>query len=121
MVPGKLTDQRWVRLVSRRLYGELLRGGVRIYEYRSAMTHVKALLVDGTWALIGTTNMDNRSFEHNDEVNVAFREGAVVTRLERDFESDVAASDEITSALWERRPLLEKMAGPVCWVFERQQ
>ena len=121
IVPGRLTDQRWVRLVSRRLYGELLRGGVRIYEYRSAMTHVKAMLVDGTWAVIGTTNMDNRSFEHNDEVNVAFREDAVVTRLERDFESDLAASDEITCDAWEHRPLLEKMVGPVCWLFERQQ
>ena len=41
------------------------------------MTHVKALLVDELWAVIGTTNFDNRSFEHNDEVNVAFRDAAV--------------------------------------------
>jgi cardiolipin synthase len=44
------------------------------------MTHVKALMVDGVWALIGTTNVDNRSFEHNDEVNVAFRSAAVNAR-----------------------------------------
>ena len=121
VVPGKRTDQGLVRLASRRMYGELLSSGVRIFEYRSAMTHVKALLIDGTWALIGTTNVDNRSFEHNDEVNVAFREGAVVVRLERDFESDLAASDEITSAGWNRRPLAEKLVGPVCWILERQQ
>ena len=77
IVPGRVTDQRLVRLASRRMYGELLEGGVRIFEYRPAMTHVKALMVDGTWAVIGTTNVDNRSFEHNDEVNVAFREAAV--------------------------------------------
>ena len=35
------------------------------------MTHVKTLLVDDHWAIVGTTNVDNRSFEHNDEVNVA--------------------------------------------------
>ena len=121
VVPGKRTDQGLVRLASRRMYGELLSSGVRIFEYRSAMTHVKALLIDGTWALIGTTNVDNRSFEHNDEVNVAFREGAVVVRLERDFASDLAASDEITSAGWNRRPLAEKLVGPVCWILERQQ
>jgi cardiolipin synthase len=85
------------------------------------MTHVKALLVDGTWAVIGTTNVDNRSFEHNDEVNVAFREGTVVERLRRDFESDLAASDEVTADEWARRPWLEKMVGPVAWVLERQQ
>ncbi len=41
------------------------------------MTHVKTLLVDDLWAVIGTTNFDNRSFEHNDEVNVAFRDRGV--------------------------------------------
>jgi cardiolipin synthase len=121
VVPGKRTDQGLVRLASRRMYGELLSSGVKIFEYRSAMTHVKALLIDGTWAVIGTTNVDNRSFEHNDEVNVAFREGAIVERLNRDFESDRAASDEITSEEWNRRSWLEKLAGPVGWLLERQQ
>lgn len=121
VVPGAHTDQRLVRLASRRMYGELLQAGVRIFEYRPAMTHVKALLVDRRWAVIGTTNVDNRSFEHNDEVNVAFRETAVVARLQRDFEADLAASDAITSERWQGRPALEKLAGPVCWLLERQQ
>jgi cardiolipin synthase A/B len=121
IVPGAATDQRLVRLASRRMYRELLTGGVRIFEYRPAMTHVKALMVDGVWALIGTTNVDNRSFEHNDEVNVAFREPTVTSRLERDFEADLAASEEITLERWARRPLFEKIVGPVCWILERQQ
>ena len=74
IVPGSHTDQRWVRLASRRMWGQLLEAGVRIFEYEAGMTHVKALLVDDLWAVIGTTNFDNRSFEHNDEVNVAFRD-----------------------------------------------
>jgi cardiolipin synthase len=121
LVPGAVTDQRLVRLASRRLYGELLANGVRIHEYRPAMIHVKALLVDETWALIGTTNVDNRSFEHNDEVNVAFRDADVTCRLRRDYESDLAASDEITWAEWRRRPALEKLVGPAAWLLERQQ
>jgi cardiolipin synthase len=121
VVPGALTDQRLVRLASRRLYGELLESGVRIYEFRPSMTHVKALLVDRTWAIVGTTNFDNRSFEHNDEVNVAFREAAVTARLRRDFESDLAASDEITLDNWKRRSWFEKLVSPVCWILERQQ
>jgi cardiolipin synthase len=121
VVPGAVTDQGLVRLASRRMYRELLTGGVRIFEYRPSMTHVKALMVDGVWALIGTTNVDNRSFEHNDEVNVAFREPTVTARLERDFEADLAASDEITLESWARRPLFEKIVGPVCWILERQQ
>jgi cardiolipin synthase len=121
LVPGPLTDERLVRLASRRMYGELIEGGVRIWEYRPAMTHVKALIVDGVWAVIGTTNMDNRSFEHNDEVNVAFREAACTSRLRRDFESDLAASDEMTATVWAARSRFEKLVGPVCWILERQQ
>jgi cardiolipin synthase len=121
VVPGRLGDQRLVRLASRRLYRELLEHGVRIHEYRPTMTHVKALMVDDAWAVIGTTNVDNRSFEHNDEVNVAFRESAITTRLRADFEADLAASDEVTLATWSRRPLLEKLVGPVAWILERQQ
>ena len=121
VVPGPGTDQRLVRLASRRMYHELLPAGVRIFEYRPAMTHVKAMMVDGVWAVIGTTNIDNRSFEHNDEVNVAFVESTVTARLGRDFEADLAASDEITLERWAGRPIFEKMVGPVCWILERQQ
>ena len=121
IVPGRHSDQRLVRLASRRMFGELLEGGVRIFEYRPSMTHVKALMVDDTWAMVGTTNVDNRSFEHNDEVNVAFREAAVTARLRTDFESDLASRDEVTIDAWRARPLLEKLVGPVCWILERQQ
>jgi cardiolipin synthase len=121
LVPGPLTDEGFVRLASRRMYGELLDGGIRIWEYKPAMTHVKALIIDGVWAVIGTTNMDNRSFEHNDEVNVAFREAGVTARLRRDFEADLAASDEMTARVWAARSPFEKLVGPVCWILERQQ
>ena len=121
IVPGSVTDQRLVRLASRRMYGELLEGGVAIFEYRPSMTHAKVLLVDGQWAVVGTTNMDNRSFEHNDEINVAFRDGEVTNRLGRDFAADLMASREVTLDDWKRRPLLEKIVGPMCWILERQQ
>jgi cardiolipin synthase A/B len=121
IVPGQITDQRLVRLASRRMYRELIAGGVRIFEYRPAMTHAKALMVDGTWAVIGTTNIDNRSFEHNDEINVAVRDRELTERLRRDFACDLDVSDEITSAVWAARPLAEKLVGPLCWILERQQ
>ena len=121
IMPGNYTDQRLVRLASRRMYRELLDGGVRLFEYRPAMTHVKAMMVDDEWAVIGTTNVDNRSFEHNDEVNVAFRETHVTARLRQDFEADLASSNEVTLDDWSRRPLLEKLVGPICWILERQQ
>jgi len=121
LVPGHHGDQRLVRLASRRMYRELLDAGIRLFEYRPSMMHVKALVVDNTWAVVGTTNIDNRSFEHNDEVNVAVRDHAIAKRLLHDFEADLAMSDEITALGWRYRPVMEKLVEPVCWILERQQ
>ena len=121
LVPGPRTDQRLVRLASRRLYGPLLEAGIRIFEYQPAMTHTKTLVIDGCWAVVGTTNIDNRSFEHNDEINVAFRDREVAARLARDVETDLAASVELTHERWQRRPLFEKALTPLTWLLERQQ
>ncbi len=121
IVPGGATDQKWVRLASRRMWKDLLAAGVRIFEYGPAMTHAKVLIVDDQWAVLGTTNIDNRSFEHNDEVNVAMRDPALAARLLQDYERDLADSEEVTLERWQRRPLWEKIAGPFVWILERQQ
>lgn len=121
IVPGAHTDQQWVRLASRRIWGDLLKAGVRIFEYGGGMTHVKALLVDDLWSVIGTTNVDNRSFEHNDEVNVAVRDESVTGRIASDFSTDLTESREVTLGDWERRPVWEKLVGTVAWILERQQ
>jgi cardiolipin synthase len=121
IVPGGATDQRWVRLASRRMWGQLLESGVRIFEYRRTMTHVKVLIVDSLWAVLGTTNIDNRSFEHNDEVNIALRDPVVARRLLEDYQRDLLDSEEITLERWRRRPLWEKIVGPFVWILERQQ
>jgi len=121
IVPGTHTDQRWVRLASRRMYGQMLEAGMRIFEYERGMTHVKTLLVDDLWAVIATTNLDNRSFEHNDEVNVAIRDAGVSARLMQDFDRDLSGSREITLRDWRRRPLWEKLIGSIAWILERQQ
>jgi cardiolipin synthase A/B len=121
IVPGRATDQKWVRLASRRMWGQLLEAGIRIYEYRATMTHAKVLIVDRLWTVIGTTNLDNRSFEHNDEVNLALRDEQVAARLLQDYERDLRDSDEITLEQWRRRPLWEKIVGPFIWILERQQ
>jgi cardiolipin synthase len=121
IVPGPATDQRWVRYASRRLWGRLLEAGLRLYEYRGTMMHAKVLVVDGAWSVLGTTNMDNRSFEHNDEVNVALCDAEVAARLLDDYRRDLADSDEITLERWRARPVWEKILGPFIWILERQQ
>lgn len=121
VVPGYRTDQRWVRLASRRLYGELLEAGIEIHEYRHSMLHAKMLVVDTLWSVLGTTNIDNRSFEHNDEVNIAMLDPATALRLVEDFEADAARSQLVTLERWRQRPLWERVVGPIIWILERQQ
>jgi len=121
ILPGPATDQRWVRYASRRMWGELLAAGIRIHEYRETMMHAKVLLVDQEWAVLGTTNMDNRSFEHNDEVNVALCDCELAGRLMEDYRRDLEHSDEMTLAEWRARPWWERIVAPFVWILERQQ
>ena len=121
IVPGPHTDQRWVRLASRRMYGQLLEAGVRIYEYQPGMTHVKALLVDDLWAVVGTTNFDNRSFEHNDEVNVAFvtrRWRRACARLRGRYRQQRRGQTRAVDAAVRCG---KRSLATVAWILERQQ
>lgn len=121
IVPGKKSDHGLTRSSSRRLYGELLQAGIRIYEYAPAMIHAKVMIVDDLWSVTGSTNFDNRSFGLNDEVNLAARDASVAAQLTRDFVADIAASREITFADWKRRPLPERLHEAIGWAFQRQQ
>ena len=121
IVPGPVTDQRFLRLASRRLYGTLIKAGIHIYEYQPGMTHVKTMIVDDLWSVIGSTNVDNRSFEHNDEMNVAIRDPAIAERLTCDFDADIGRSRRISFAEWRKRPMWEKLIGTLAWLLERQQ
>ena len=81
----------------------------------------QVMIVDGLWAVLGTTNIDNRSFEHNDEVNVGLRDAAVAARLMEDYQRDLRQCEQITLQRWRQRPRWEKIVGPFVWILERQQ
>jgi cardiolipin synthase len=67
------------------------------------MLHQKTMVVDGTWATVGTTNFDSRSFAHNEENNVCFYDGALVQELEQWFEKDLERCERLTLDAWNRR------------------
>lgn len=121
IVPGRKSDHALTRSSSRRLYGELLRAGARIYEYQPGMVHAKILIVDELWSVLGSTNFDQRSFGLNDEVNLAARDSVLASRLEQDFAADVRESRQITLTEWTRRPVWERMHETLGWVLQRQQ
>jgi cardiolipin synthase len=121
ITPGRHNDHLVTRHSSRRLYGELLRAGARIYEYKPSMFHVKTLVVDNTWCVVGSTNFDHRSFSINDEANIASCNPELAARLREDFAHDLATCEEITYHKWRRRPVWEKMQESFGWILERQQ
>ena len=70
LVPGEHIDKGFVRKAGRGTYEELLRCGVRIWEYCPTMLHAKTLTIDGRWSSIGSVNFDNRSFQLQDEATL---------------------------------------------------
>jgi cardiolipin synthase len=121
VVPGEHSDHLMTRSASRRRFGELLAGGCEIYEYQPAMIHVKALVVDGVWSVVGSTNFDNRSFGLNDEVNLGAQSRRLAERLTADFERDVEQSRRVTYEAWRRRPVWEKLLETLGSIIDRQQ
>ena len=89
LVPHK-TDSIWVDAASRTYHDELLAAGAQIYLYEAPMLHAKTAIVDGALAIVGTANLDNRSFRLNFEVVAAFYGGPCVDDLARAFEADLA-------------------------------
>ncbi len=109
LMTGRSNDNWLARHNSRRLYGALLDGGVRLYEYHQSMLHQKVMLVDGCWCTVGTTNFDNRSFAHNEETSLCLCDTRMVGRLTETFEEDLAASQPVTRDEWERRGLVARV------------
>jgi len=108
LLDGDLTDSKAVKYASRRAYDELLAAGIEIYEYQPTMMHAKAMIVDGVWSIVGSSNLDNRSLELNDENNIAVADRAFAARLAQDFETDLTRSKRITLEEWRKRSFLQK-------------
>ncbi|HET9438750.1 MAG TPA: phospholipase D-like domain-containing protein [Longimicrobiales bacterium] len=117
LTAGKTTDVKAARLAARRHYSQLLRGGVRIYEYQPTMVHAKTIVADDVWSTIGTMNFDNRSLAFNEESNLLVADSAVAGILTAKFEDDLRFSREIVLRDFARRSvfskLLERAAGAV--------
>jgi cardiolipin synthase len=109
VTPGPHVDTETVNKASRARWSELLRAGIRIFEYQPAMYHCKVMVVDGYWVSVGSTNFDNRSFSLNDEANLNIYDRDFARRQIEIFREDQARSREVTLEQWEARPFTEKL------------
>ena len=90
---------------------ELLRGGVKIYERRGALLHAKTALIDGVWSTVGSTNLDWRSFLHNDEVNAVVLGASSARRCGPCSSATSPRREPITLEQWRRAAAGDAAAG----------
>ena len=103
------SDVKTTWYAGRYRYEELLRGGVRIYEYQPAMLHSKTMVADGMWSSVGSMNFDNRSMAFNDESNLVVLDTTFGAAMDSVFLADLAHAKEITLPEFERRSVWSRM------------
>ncbi len=103
LIPG-ISDSKIVNAAARSYYTLLLRNGVKIFEYQKGFVHAKTIVIDNSLALIGSANMDYRSFDLNFEVNAMVYSEEIASQLSQAFENDLKNAVEIDAQKWLNRP-----------------
>ncbi len=119
LLPGAI-DHNLVRQASRGQLGRLLQRGVEIHEYRAALLHSKTMVIDSMWATVGSTNLDRRSFELNEELNLVVYDREIAQRLEQVFVRDLRESREVTYQEWRRRGFIARTLETLSIPFRSQ-
>jgi cardiolipin synthase len=113
-------DSFIVQAASRSYYADLLEAGVRISEFKGGLLHTKSLTLDGEITLIGSANMDRRSFDLNYENNILLYDSTLTAEIRRRQDDYLAQSREVTAEMVGQWPITRKfwnnaiaMLGPI--------
>jgi cardiolipin synthase len=113
-----VSDSWLVLAAGRRHYGELLEAGVKIHERRGALLHSKTTVIDGVWSAVGSTNLDWRSFLHNDEINAIVLSAGFGDQMQAAFRKDLESSTPVTLEGWRQRPLIDRVQEMTAGMWE---
>ena len=116
MLPER-SDAPMVHLASHSFLADMLRAGVKILFYQPGFLHAKLLIVDDDLTVIGSANMDFRSFEHNFEANAFVYDRHFATRMADLFEADARSCRVVTPGEWFRRPRRRRLAESCMRLF----
>ena len=116
MLPG-IPDHKYTQIVAGSYYERLLRHGVKIFEFKPGFLHTKSLVADGEAALLGTVNMDYRSFQLHCECGAVFYGAPVIEDVVRDMEEIMERSRAVDGKKWEKRSWFRKALEKVLRVF----
>ena len=103
------TDNDFTVHAGRYDYSELLKAGVKLFEFRGTVLHAKTAVIDSVWSTVGSANLDLWSSLRNDEINAAVLSPEFAGEMEKTFADDLKKSVEITPEKWEKRPLLPRL------------
>jgi cardiolipin synthase len=109
LIVPSFTDSPIVLQATQATFTRLLQAGVRIYELKDALLHAKSVVVDGTVSIVGSANLDMRSFLHNDEVNAIVIGRETARRMEEVFMRDQQAARPVELDRWQRRSVWQRM------------
>jgi len=115
-VPG-VSDSVFVNAAAKSYYQELLEAGVKIYLYKKGFLHAKTMVADDRLSMVGSANMDIRSFDLNFEVNAIVYDEKLAQELKKTFLDDLADSERIDLADWENRSRMVKLGESFCRLF----
>ncbi len=118
LVP-RSSDVRLARWAANAVYARLLDAGVQIYEYLPRMLHTKVAIVDGSWATLGTANLDYRSLLQNYELNLVSHDPTFCSRLQAQFEDDLKEATVVCAARWRQRRWVPRLAELLGWSVRR--
>ncbi|MGE0116127.1 MAG: cardiolipin synthase [Steroidobacteraceae bacterium] len=108
LLPG-FTDSTLVFHAARAGYTKLLEGGVRLFEVTDALLHAKTALIDNSLSVIGSANLDYRSFLHNNEITAVIISESLAERMQQIFLADSMKSREISLKDWRKRPFKDRI------------
>lgn len=109
MLPGPHTDKRVCQLAGQRHYEDLTACGVKIFQYQPTMMHTKVITIDRIAALIGSTNFNRRSLDHDEEVMLTVMDPVFTAVLDGHFDQDMRASELIDGRRWKRRSVVQRI------------
>lgn len=110
LLPGHHNDQPMTKSAGRGAYGELLKGGVKIFEYEPTMIHTKSIVVDGLFSVFGSSNFDSRSAQINEELDITIYDEGFGAEMEAVFQKDLQRSKPYRLEDFEKRSAWERFS-----------
>ncbi|GAB3651512.1 phospholipase D-like domain-containing protein [Ramlibacter alkalitolerans] len=111
------SDSPMVQHAGHRHFEQMLRSGVRLFEYPHTLLHQKLMTVDGCWCAVGSTNFDDRSFDTNDEITLGILDQDVAAKFDRIFEHYGERATEIELEQWRKRGALHKLKDNAAYLL----